>query len=326
MNTHECVLLLGAGFTRNFGAPLAADLWALLFSHPDLRRHAPIHDLLRSQFDFETVYHEVMTGNFQLAERRAMEKAIQDTYDYVDSIVQGVGRNIHAPDIYRVQAFLNAFAGIRGRPGFIFSLNQDLFIERYFCNGTRPVLPHIPSGRDWFTSDGAYAAYLGMQALISDALSPSLASIGPDSLYYVKLHGSSNWFSTAGTRQMVIGRAKEAQIGGDSLLSFYADLFRKVLVEGTRRVLCLGYSFRDDHINNVLADSVDSGVEIFILGPGSPQSKVENLKKLHRGADIWKGLAGYFPFDLHTLFPPDNRSTQEWRFVSQQIFGRVVEP
>jgi hypothetical protein len=196
---------------------------------------------------------------------------------------------------------------------------------RHLYNGTRPTLPYIPLNRDWFTPTFSNSSsYFADQVVLPADISPSLSIIGGDPLYYLKLHGSSNWYDTSGTRQMVIGRGKETKIAADVLLSFYSNLFRKVLTEGTKRVLCIGYSFRDPHINGVLADAVRSGVEIFLLGPGSAESTACHIKQCHRGEEIWKGLAAYFPFDLITLFPSDQRRTEEWRFVSYQFFGRAI--
>ncbi len=325
MNVQECVLLTGAGFTRNFGAPLAADVWALVFSHPDVRAQPRIHELLREQFDFEAVYQEVMTGSFHQSEQAAVNKAIEDSYDYIDSIVQNYTFNRNAPDINQVQTFLDAFAGSRERPGFIFTLNQDLFVERHFYNGTRPSLPYIPANQDWFTSNfSSRGSYLGNQVVLPADISPSLSIIGADPLYYLKLHGSQNWWHASGTQSMVIGQGKDTRIVADKLLSFYAEVFKKVLLEGAKRVLCVGYSFRDPHINNVLADAARSGVEVFLLGPGSAEDIACRIKRCPRGEEIWKGLAAYFPFDLITLFPSDQRKTEEWKFVSYQLFGRVI--
>ena len=104
-----------------------------------------------------------------------------------------------------------------------------------------------------------------IQATLSANISPSLSDIGSDSLYYIKLHGSSNWYHAEGSRPIVIGRGKEIQIASDVLLAFYSDLFRNVLVGAAKRVLCIGYSFRDPHVNDVLADAVATGAEIFLL-------------------------------------------------------------
>ncbi len=323
MDVQDCVLLTGAGFTKNFGAPLAADIWSLLFNHSDVQRRPKLRALLTSEFDFETVYSEVMTGQFDPEDRAAITKSIQNAYDHIDSIV----REYRGPNIYGVQKFLNAFAGDqrRRRSGFIFTLNQDLFMERQFFNGTRPVLPYIPGKREWFTPTFAgVISPFEVQVTVPDVIAPSMSDIGGDPFYYVKLHGSSNWFHSGGKRQMVIGRGKGGMIAADLLLSFYADLFRAVLVGGAKRVLCIGYGFRDAHINEVLADAVDSGMEMYILSPGSSSDIVSRVTDSPQGQRLTQGLAGIFQLDLTTLFPPDQRTTQEWRSLSSQFFGHFI--
>ena len=244
MNVNERVLLTGAGFTKNFGAPLAADVWALLFNHPDVGRQPRVRNLLRTQFDFENVYHEIMTGNFNDRERSAMTRTLQDAYDYVDSIVRNYRSNGSSPNIEGVQKFLNAFTGNPEGPGFIFTLNQDLFMERHLYGGVRPQTPFIPQGRtNWFTSNSSNIdSPLEARVTIPDIISPSMADVGSDRFYYIKLHGSSNWNSSNGMDLMVIGRGKGRQIAKNSLLAFYADLFKEVL-SSVKRVLCIGYSF-----------------------------------------------------------------------------------
>lgn len=326
MTVQECILLSGAGFTHNFGAPLATDVWALLFSHPDIKRHQRIHNLLRENFDFEDIYYTVATGDFNTGERQACERALVDVYDYIDSIVRLYRTNSSFPNIYGVQTFLNSFSGSRDKPGFIFTLNQDLFIERHFYNGTRPTLPGVPVDRDWFTTNSIYKqSPIEIQTVLPSQSTYSLSSIGADPLYYIKLHGSSNWFNSQGTQSMVIGRAKNNQIEADTLLTYYFQIFRKVMFEGTRRVLCTGYSFRDPHINEVLAGAVSAGVEVFILSPEHPKEAASRLKTCPRGQEIWEGLSAYFPFNLLTLFPSDQRQTHEWKVVSYRLFGKFIE-
>ena len=77
----------------------------------------------------------------------------------------------------------------------------------------------------------------------------------------------------------------------------------------------------------MLANAVNSGVELFILGPGSAENfaaDIKDEKRCFRGADLWNGLAGYFPFNLISLFPPDGRVTEELRMVSTQFFGQLL--
>src|SRR5579863_9956164 len=134
MNVNHCVLLTGAGFTHNFGAPLAADVWALLFSHPEIRKHQPVHRLFKDNLDFEEVYHAVLSGSYDDRQRAAVLTATRDVYEYIDTIVCRYRRDSSAPNHLGIQDFLSTFKGAIDRPGFIFTLNQDLFVERHFNN------------------------------------------------------------------------------------------------------------------------------------------------------------------------------------------------
>ena len=53
-------LFTGAGFSHNFGAPLADGMWAKLYNHPALRALPMIRQELRDSFDYEAVYTKVI--------------------------------------------------------------------------------------------------------------------------------------------------------------------------------------------------------------------------------------------------------------------------
>lgn len=40
------ILLLGAGFSKNFGAPLAGEMWYLLFNHKKIQAQPRIRELM----------------------------------------------------------------------------------------------------------------------------------------------------------------------------------------------------------------------------------------------------------------------------------------
>jgi hypothetical protein len=51
------VLLTGAGFTNNFGAPLANEVSTLMLNSTN---NPILLDLLRNDFDYESIYQKVM--------------------------------------------------------------------------------------------------------------------------------------------------------------------------------------------------------------------------------------------------------------------------
>jgi hypothetical protein len=325
MNAKEHVLLTGAGFTKNFGAPLASEMWSLILGHPALEAAPRVREALLSDFDFESVYNAVMNGQFDTGEKEAVSKAVNDAYGYIDSIVRAYNFTTGAPypiDSHKVQKLIARFSGTTHEPGFFFTLNQDLLVERKYYNGPRPSLPGIQHRQDWFSSFD-WPLRDADRCVLPPAVAPVPTLFAGSGFFYVKLHGSANWSTPDGQRTMVIGRAKDAQITSVELISRYLDAFKSVLCGGRRRLLCIGYGFADPHINDVIADGVRSGLGIFVLSPVAPHVFKAHLQHQHRGDEIWSGLAAYFPFDLKTLFPADQSITDQWKLVSQRFFGHV---
>jgi hypothetical protein len=54
---NKAVLLTGAGFTHNFGGFLANEMWAVIFNSPEIGKDPRLNELLQSDFDDESIYH-----------------------------------------------------------------------------------------------------------------------------------------------------------------------------------------------------------------------------------------------------------------------------
>jgi len=320
MNAKRHLLLTGAGFTKNFGAPLATELWSIILGSPSLRGYPRVLDVLRDDFDFESVYDRVQTGAFTVEEREALTKSIQEAYAYIDSTIQDISSA--GINMSRLNKMLLMFAGDRLEPGFLFTLNQDLFLERHYNRvERRPSLPGLRNEPRWFTPSFAS----GIQAtdvseLPSDV--PQAEELTKNSeFHYVKLHGSMNWYSSVGNGQtLVLGRGKDEQIGREPLLARYAELFQAALLTGDRKLLVIGYSFRDANINRVLMESLRTGLQLFVLSPSSPESLKRRLQE-QKCDELWPALVEYFAFDLKTLFPAANQPlTPHWKHVASRFF------
>ena len=70
MDTAEHVLLTGAGFTHNFGTPLAQGMWSLILAHPAVQNLSRVRDLLLDDLDYESVYHSVVFGDDYATEEK----------------------------------------------------------------------------------------------------------------------------------------------------------------------------------------------------------------------------------------------------------------
>jgi hypothetical protein len=327
MQSTNRFLLTGAGFTHNFGGPLASELWAMIMNHPRIQQTPTLRQLLLQNFDFEDVYNSVMEGLYPVDVKESLERAVNEVYDAIDEIIRDyrfTTESRFSVNIYKLQEFIAAFSGSRKRPGFFFTLNQDLFVERHYYNGPRPQIPGVQRRQDWFSSTFRMPLAPSDYCLVpsqSELREQKNNSLSSNKFYYLKLHGSSNWKSSLRPRQMVIGRAKEIQINIEPLLGWYFEIFETILNNGDARLLVIGYGFADTHVNDVIANAVTrNALRLYILSPESPGTFNQNLQKQHRGVEIWGGLGGYYQSTLAKLFPADQSETAAWRSIKRQFF------
>lgn len=328
METADRILLTGAGFTHNFGAPLAADVWSLVLGNPAVDGMSRVRKLLLRNFDFESVYHTVLsTSDYLAEEKEAIRDAVSDAYKSLDDGLKSWNSTPGAPhpvNIYGVRKLVERFAGNRARPGFVFTLNQDLFMERYYADG--PPLLLLGLGRTERLSGDPRRELDPVNQITLPTTLPSLEqAIHNNTFFYVKLHGSYNWYASDGTQRMVIGDGKTSQIATEPLLAAYLEVFKRVLSSGKKRLLIIGYGFRDEHVNTAIADAVDQDkLELFVMSPQSPSSLKALLDQAPCGPKIWSALRGYYPHPLLTLFPQNQGDTPEWRHLRRSFFGEPV--
>jgi hypothetical protein len=66
---------------------------------------------------------------------------------------------------------------------------------------------------------------------------------------------------------LIMAENKGSQIDGVALLDWYRGEFRKRLSQPDAKLMIVGYSFRDPHINEILAAGVRTGLKLFIIDP-----------------------------------------------------------
>ncbi len=320
----EKILLTGAGFTHNFGGPLATEMWAWIFNSKFIQSERSLRELMLKDFDFESVYYKVMEGKYKADQKKAMQEAVLTAFDRLDKIIREYNDNEQSSvnlSLVR-ENLLNRFYQ-QGKRCFIFTLNQDLFLERKYSEGHRPYLPGIKQNQTWFTPscrEVMQRTYHYPDLPTSDQLNEIKENeLHNRNFFYIKLHGSYTWISSQGSDLLVIGRGKTAKIKNEPLLKWYFELFQEVLFKPNRKILIIGYGFRDDHINEVLSEAISRyGLEIYIVSPVSPEKFKNNLIRTSR-YKIWLGLTGYFPFTLERMY---NRSglTQVGRSLTEHFF------
>jgi len=326
INCQQCILLTGAGFTKNFGAPLAGEMWELIFNHREVQRHQCLRELMLTDFDYESIYYQVLDEPYSEQEKDSLLSAVSEAYAALDTIVRQWKFRSDAPfpvNIYRLRRFILRFEGIEGSPGYFFTTNQDLFVERQ-CEGDRLHLRYPGLARPYTrSSDGTIPREEHLALPSEDKLQRRKSEdLRVSRFFYMKLHGSQDWISSAGDRNLVIGKRKMQQIGREPLLAWYSELFKEVLLAGNRRLMVIGYGFGDDHINKAIATAIrEAGLRLHIICPSRPEKFLPELNGKPFGTEIRAGLAGYYPHSLVDIFPGDQSETQALRSITENFFG-----
>ncbi len=326
LQIRQAVLLTGAGFTRNFGGLLANQMWDRIFNHEQVQHYPFLVDLLKSNFDFESVYNEVMDGNKHPTEvQAALQQAVKSAYNQLDDATRnywGTSASSNSQPLVSWQGFsglLEYFASEEKSRGYIFTLNQDLFVERWHSGDKKllRVLGMTPAvdikGKmpwTWLREKELTAEYYFQVPSEPTEVPEGISNL----LYYVKLHGSMNWKASDGRDLMVIGGNKPAQIHREKLLRWYFDVFQQVLSCPNRRLLVIGYSFRDLHVNAVIAKSIrQHGLKLHIISPQSPESfKSELLSDGNEDKKaLWQGLTNYWNRELKDVCPANQSEFEE---------------
>jgi hypothetical protein len=282
------ILLLGAGFSRNWGGWLADEAFEYLLGHP--RIDDGLRQLLwryKGQGGFEAALDELQT---ETARRTERDKAL------LTSMMGGVVSNTPMLDHHQrlEKAILQMFAdmdkgfgeiddfnfgvtshesitGLLTRFDAIFTLNQDLLLERHYLVDTMSKLLHpkewqIPGMEPIAEPSGTPINEVKTWRPMAD---PSKFSVEKDVQPYFKLHGSSNWIDSSSGRQMlVIGGNKPATIKRREILKWNHEQFQKNVAKPDTRLMVIGYSFGDEHINVAIRDGAEKGtLKLFIIDP-----------------------------------------------------------
>lgn len=316
------ILLTGAGFTHNFGTPLASSMWSIIFNDPGLQRVNKLRNMFidDEDFDYENILYTVINDNSCSEEDKAIiTSAIKKAYLYIDSIVRNPSHHSTASQVEE-----HIIKGFKG--SYIFTLNQDLFVERQLKNfvGCGYELPGASSKILGKTIDESQSNEFDDANDIAIIKNEEFDGWGENknTVKYVKLHGSFDWRDKENNSLMVIGRDKEIQLNRHSLLRSYINKFNETLNEVNVKILIIGYGFNDKHINKALEGA--SNLAIYIIDPTNPKKWFNNIRqKGETGKAIISKVRGYFPATLSTIFPDNNFSqnnTVQWQAIKSAFF------
>ena len=158
------ILLLGAGFSANWGAPVTAGVFNALIADPEVRGNRPMLDLLwQNRGNFEKAL-AALQDSFRRDQQRqrepllVMQRAMQRVFERINGILtrqsfelqdgQPIDRN------RTVVEFLAKFDAI-------FTLNQDLLLEIHYFDHAHNTL----TNRRW---NGGFVPGMASASLAGD--------------------------------------------------------------------------------------------------------------------------------------------------------------
>ena len=330
----ETVLFTGAGFTHNFGGLLAKTMWSEIHNRTQKYNLPRLNEIVKSTYDYEELYNKVVNGDdYNSEEKNALITSVYDAYDTLDGVVRYYSerfQNTTNVDIDALSEFILAFAGIGRQRGFFFTINQDLFIERYFVGSgvDRPICPGVRVDDLRFSNYSKRGKDLTGEDYATLPATDDLPAIARElnnltRILYIKLHGSYDWRDADNHRKLIIGTEKEHDIKMEPILSFNYDLFKSVLAKPARRMLIIGYGFRDTHINGIIANSIkENNLSLYIVSPTDPDKFKEyilNGAGEHRDL-FWGHTKGYYPYVLADIFPHGHPKSKHLRNIYRDLF------
>ena len=170
---------------------------------------------------------------------------------------------------FTVRSFLSRFDAI-------FTLNQDLLLEQHYLDDNI-MLSQPGKWRGWQIPGmnpipNASPVYDPIQAKIALRAPNSTSMRVEGGLQpYFKLHGSSNWLDAqggAGQRLLIMGGNKTVSIRQYPVLNWYHERLAEFLARPGARLMVVGYSFGDQHINESIMQAANKGnLRLFIVDP-----------------------------------------------------------
>lgn len=269
------LLLIGAGFSRNWGGWLATEAFEHLLGSPEVARDPGLRKLLwrhQQHGGFEAALAELQAEFARdsgpvAGPLMALQAAISRMFEDMNTaFMAAVDWQFGQQQIERqVGTFLTRFDAI-------FTLNQDVLLEHHYANDNVALIgkkrwagPELPGMRRTPPQEPMHS-----QSWSRSTWSP-LPEDGfkADSSFQpiYKLHGSSNWRRADGQPLLIMGGAKAREIGQTPILNWYASEFERRLSEPGSKLMAIGYGFRDDHINAAIARAVERGLKLFIVAP-----------------------------------------------------------
>ncbi len=286
------ILLLGAGFSKNWGGPVASEVFQSLIADQEIRNNEGLRNLLLA--------HRANFENAIAALQKELLEVPKASPEVLHLMLRAISRLFARMNkLFARQQFylLDAQGHLNGatRPDIflskyneIFTLNQDLLLEIHYFDHPQYLqgvwggacLPGLVAGGGQHDN----AKPFSNRTWVTDGNLKVPNNVQP----YYKLHGSVNWSEDG---MMILGTGKADAIKGNKLLDSYQQVFARSLQQPNTRLTIIGYGFRDDHINEALKVAITQhGLKFYLIDPA--------------GADL--------AYRLRNEVRPDGDNTPAW--------------
>jgi hypothetical protein len=263
------ILLMGAGFSRNWGGWLTSELTGNLLGL--INDDAELRQRLQSTSAFESVLTDLQAERHISAAHEERCKQLEDAV-----ISSFYSMNLSFADsefrFSRSAALETDISGFLGRFDSLFTLNQDLLLELHYrpSRDSGHAEAEYPGLSENFRAT-PYPSHVDLRQRLVKTSSPRPSQefkLSPDRQPIFKLHGSVDWIQQSGKGMVIIGGKKPDAIHDTPLLAWYYREFQRFLNAGNTRLMVIGYSFHDLHINDLICTAAEHhGLKMFIVDP-----------------------------------------------------------
>lgn len=286
--TSNYILLLGAGFSRNWGGWLASEAFEYLIGSTGLNqtlRNKLWHDKKLGK-DFEATLADLQLASpsgKKSEDLKQLESALITMFGDMNRAFDGLKNGLDFSNYVErgVTKFLSRFDAI-------FTLNQDLLLERHYNSGNMAIGSshsgwYLPGIKQSFGSTLGSKSYGSVHVGTTDNDFRDHKNLQP----VFKLHGSSDWLLENNENLLVMGGNKKGEIGRHPVLKWYSDKFNEHLEAPNTKLMVIGYSFRDEHINAVIQKfAANRDASIFLIDPEGVDI-VDKNRGMKRGPNIY---------------------------------------
>jgi hypothetical protein len=267
-------LLTGAGFSYNWGGWLASEAFEYLLGAPETTTE--LRALLWANKEADGGFEDALAT----LENEFATHGLPETQRQLDDLIAGI------------VGMLNGMSGSMERRAFephnnmqgsitelllkfdaLFTLNQDTLLEYHYA-------PHVilRSNNRYQGLEFPGMVSAGPAPIVFDPRSQHTVmrfpvagdrfTVSSQHQPYIKLHGSRNYVNgPTGNRIIIMGGNKAASIPRIPVLQWYLNEFTRRISAAGAKLMVIGYSFSDKHINDAIAAGVDNGLKLFIIDP-----------------------------------------------------------